>query len=517
VPIRNEMQTTVHEDTQTKPVQFSEALLKSSFMIMGMGTLFAYNAFVSCIDYFEAINPSIENVSGQMVSFQLTAMFVVTLSLLPFSTLIKKDNISSHDEGGMLHHQSSSLSIRLSYHSKQLLHKVKPWIEISYPENRVLFGFVFTFLFLLVFLVLPRSPNMITLNVFSTFIGIADAMSQSGLYVLAASYNKPSYSAAATMGGALSGFIVSVLRLVTRSLFDTTTTEGLRKGANLLIWIAFGFEVILIITVVLVKIDNDRYKTWKRLVDHGRLESEVQNQDDVDDEIDSSRDHSLNLLHNPEHNLSTLNRQSSLIVQVANIYKTTFLQVWKPIASAFLNFFITLSLFPGVVVSIPSSSTSPSLGNWLAVVNIAVFNGADCLGRYICMKETWIPFRLLLRKREILSDGDTSDEVSGCNQLVHYNKLVWYPTIMRIVFFPLFGVCVVHAVNDLLSCFVVLLFGLTSGFIHSSNFTVAPTLVHSEEYKNATSLLLLLSIFIGLCGGAYFGLAVENFISSYKN
>lgn len=511
------MQITVSEDVQTKPVQFSEAVLKSCFMIMGMGTLFAYNAFVSCIDYFEAINPSIENVSGQMVSFQLTAMFVVTLALLPFSTLIKKDRISSQHERDLIHHQSSSLSIRLSYHSKRYWSNIKPWIEIAYPENRVLFGFVFTFLFLLVFLILPHSPNMVALNVFSTFIGIADAMSQSGLYVLAASYDKPSYSAAVTMGGALSGFIVSILRLITRSLFDTSTTEGLRKGANLLIWIAFGFEVVLITTVVLVKRDQDKYKAWRCLMHHGNFESELQGHDYSDDEIDSHMENSTtDLVPTSEHNLSTLNRQSSLIMQVANIYRVTFFQVWKPIVSAFLNFFITLSLFPGVVVSIPTSSSVPSLGNWLAVVNITVFNGADCLGRYICMKETWIPFRLLLRKHEILSDGDSSGPNHGCNKLVHYNKLVWYPTIMRIIFFPLFGLCIVRVVNDLLSCLVVFLFGLSSGFIHCSNFTVAPTVVRSEESKNATSLLLLLSIFIGLCGGAYFGLAVENIISGFQ-
>lgn len=507
------MQTTLQEDVQTKPVQFSEAALKVSFMIMGMGTLFAYNAFVSCIDYFEAINPSIDNVSGQMVSFQLTAMFLVTLALLPFSTLIKKNQTSSQDEWGMRNIRSSSLSIRLSYHSKRCWGNIKPWIEIAYPENRVLFGFVFTFLFLLVFLILPREPNMLTLNVFSTFIGIADAMSQSGLYVLAASYDKPSYSAAATMGGALSGFIVSILRLVTRSLYDTNTVGGLRKGANLLIWLAFGFEVILIITVVLIKKDHDRYKSWRRLRHHGPFESELQNQDD---ESDSNKDNSSDILHTSVHNSSTLNRQSSLIVHVANIYKVTFLQVWKPIVSAFLNFFITLSLFPGVVVSIPTSSSVPSLGNWLAVVNITVFNGADCLGRYICMKETWIPYRLLLRKHEILSSDDSVRQNHGFKQLVHYNRLVWYPTIMRIVFYPLFGLCVVRAVNDLLSCFVVFLFGVSSGFIHCSNFTVAPTVVQSEEYRNATSLLLLLSIFIGLCGGAYFGLAVEDITSSFK-
>ena len=40
----------------------------------------------------------------------------------------------------------------------------------------------------------------------------------------------------------MSGFIVSVLRLMTRSLFDTQSEEGLRKGAYLLMGFAFAFS-----------------------------------------------------------------------------------------------------------------------------------------------------------------------------------------------------------------------------------------------------------------------------------
>jgi len=509
-----------------------------------MGTLFCYNAFVSCTDYFNALNPSKENVSGQMVTFQLTTMFIATIALLPFSTLKRQDKGSEH---------------RIGSHGSNLafLAKVMHIVDLSSPAKRILYGFTFTFIFLFAYLLLPPSNlTSSTLNLFSTFVGIADATSQSGLYVLAANYSqgnplcdedegghenrngsKPTYTASATLGAALSGFIVSALRLITRSMFDTTTLAGLRKGADLLMWFAFIISFLLVGAAIVMM--RDLQCRARNACMRSTPSFEIQMQDERgigqanDDDNDNIRSGVIHQYRegaqiecddvSPMHG-DDVTKQSSRIQMLGNIYRSAFLATWKPILSAFLNFFITLSLFPGVIVDIPSSGNDRSLGNWLPIVLITVFNGADCLGRYILSFESMAPFQLLVARRELCATYlDEQDEqydesrVKGHVTLKYYSCLVWIPTFGRIVFFPLLAMCMlpsgrprIH--SDILSCIIVFLFGLSSGFIHCANFTIAPTLVNSEEGKNAVSLLLLLAIYSGLTLGAFFGLFVEKVI-----
>ena len=520
----------------------SNSSLRCIFVFLGMGTLFCYNAFVSCTDYFNALNPSKENVSGQMVTFQLTTMFIVTIALLPFSTLKRQDKRSEPSIGSHGSHLA-------------FIAKVMNIVDLSSPAKRILYGFAFTFIFLFAYLLLPPSyMTSSTLNLFSTFVGIADATSQSGLYVLAANYSqgnplsdedegghenrngsKPTYTASATLGAALSGFIVSALRLITRSMFDTTTLAGLRKGADLLMWFAFIVSLLLVGAAIVMMRDLQCRARNARMRSIPSFEMQMQDERGIgqanDDDNENIRSEVIHQCKegaqiecddvSPIHG-DDVTRQSSRIQMLGNIYRSAFRVAWKPILSAFLNFFITLSLFPGVIVDIPSSGGTISLGNWLPIVLITVFNGADCLGRYILSFESMAPFQLLVARRELCATYlDEQDEnqsrVRGHVTLKYYSWLVWIPTFGRIVFFPLLAMCMLPSGSprihsDILTCIIVFLFGLSSGFIHCANFTIAPTLVNSEEGKNAVSLLLLLAIYSGLTLGAFFGLFVEKVI-----
>ena len=506
----------------------SDRSLRWMFLVMGMGTLFAYNAFISCTDYFNAINPTEENVSGQMVAYQLTSMTIVTILLLPFST-INNDNESA---------SSFQRFIPMPHFMLKMLHL----IDLSSPAKRVLFGFVFTFFFLLAYLLLPQSSiTSQTLNIFSTFVGIADATSQSGLYVLAANYDKPILTASATLGGALSGFVVSLLRLLTRGMFETATVRGLKLGADLLMWLSFGFSVILILSVVVVMRDQRVRARMQegvgqiitmpiedgRSVDQdendGAVELEKVNEIRRKPKYDAVSDHNdLGQQQNPPVDVE---QPASRLQSLQKVYISAVRLAWKPILSSFLNFFITLALFPGVILDIPSSSNNNSsflaLGDWLPVVLIAVFNGADCFGRYILSFENRAPFMMLMARKE--ENVSINERMEGQDMLTYFNRLVWLPTFGRILFFPLVVICMVPSIphplvnSDVFSCFVVFIFGCSSGFIFCANFTVAPTLVHSKEAKNAISLLLLLAVYFGLMLGAFFGLVVEKAIRNLDN
>ena len=496
----------------------SDFVLRTLYLILGTGTLFAYNVFMSCTDYFNSAIPEELNVSGQMATYQLTFMFLSTILLLPFTK--GTDRIRATKKNDDITTTKISLCIR----------NAKRWMTLHSPTNRLLYGFIFTFLFLLAYLILPSSAiTSSTLNLFSTFVGIADATIQSGLYILAATYNKPTLSAAASLGGGLSGFIASLLRLMTRGMFDTESTEGLRKGANLLISFAFCFSIILIGSVVVIKRDlKTRHEIAATLTNN-----EIQSVDES--EVDA------NIHGQMKENKSGVCKN---LWALGNIYWNTFLLNWKPIVSVFVNFFITLSLFPGVTLDIPSSGGSLSLGNWLPVVLITVFNGADCAGRYVLLNERMLPYRLLMAKMNdnepqvlvqiVEQAGDSSmhdDDLRpipvlqnrvrhGHKTLMHYDKLVWWPTFGRFIFFPIISICILPSdgpiiVNDILKCAVIFAFGASNGFIQCANFTVAPTLVDTEHARNAVSMILLLSIYSGLSTGAFFGLLVEKIIREW--
>mmetsp|Transcript_4240 Transcript_4240/g.8111 ORF Transcript_4240/g.8111 Transcript_4240/m.8111 type:complete len:547 (+) Transcript_4240:2159-3799(+) len=505
-----------------------DLLLRFLFVILGMGTLFAYNAFISCTDYYNSLHPLVKNISGQMVTYQLSSMFVMTLCLLPFSTI----NISNVPD--YMYHQDYATHPTITTRGSTrrwtiVFGRILELLDIYSPARRVLYGFIFTFLFLCVYILLP--PSYITsktLNVFSIFVGIADATSQSGLYILAASYSdKPVFTASATLGGALSGLIVSLLRLATRGLNDANTLEGLQRGADLLMRLAFGFSTVLIGAILIIMRDiqrrNDVKEQYMHVGDMSSGEYSIASRS-ATPQIERGG-LSLEMVHDAplESNVPSLvssdddeARNISNITTLYHAYRDTLRLVWKPALSAFLNFFITLSLFPGVLVDIPISKARFSIGNWLPIVLITVFNLSDCLGRYILSFESKRPFQMLMTRQLATSN----DQKQGYMSLKYYRYLVWFPTWTRGIFFPLFAICILPSEDqpvfdsDVLRCLIVFLFGLSNGFIQCANFTVAPTLVESEEMKNAVSLLLLLAIYCGLSFGAYFGLLVEKIIRS---
>ena len=71
-----------------------------------------------------------------------------------------------------------------------------------------------------------------------------------------------------------------------------------------------------------------------------------------------------------------------------SLYYKTLILIWKPILAMFLNFFVTLALFPGPIISIVSQTFPKDqhiirFGTWLPIILITSFNLCDCLGRFL--------------------------------------------------------------------------------------------------------------------------------------
>lgn len=50
-------------------------------LFRGMGTLFPYNAFISCVDFFKLIQPKVDIIS-QLTATMLSSLLITTLLLL---------------------------------------------------------------------------------------------------------------------------------------------------------------------------------------------------------------------------------------------------------------------------------------------------------------------------------------------------------------------------------------------------------------------------------------------------
>jgi len=478
---------------------------------MGMGTVLFYNSFISCADYFNEVNQEVKNVSGQISSFIITALFLTSITLLPISTF--SGNYEKAENG-----KEKSRAPTMMNHQNGLRSKDKSKILkfgfFSRSSSRVVVGFLFSVVIMFIFLIQPQTPSVKELRTISIFIGIADAITQSGLYVFAASYHQPTYSAAATVGVSLSGLFVSILRLITRGAFDDHDQNGMKRGANLLLWFSFVFMVICVLTAIIVTVDRNQHRTLVRsnvVSDMEREDDKVRNLDGLFWHDNPRRE--TNETSTKEMDAVTNNSLGDLM----SIYLGTLQITWKPVLSVFLNLFITLALFPEVVTSIPSSDIGVAFGSWLPIILITVFNAGDCAGRALFFIES-CPFYTALMDHRMIEINTVEDKIGEvvlpCHvSLKNYNKIVWIPTLVRLIFFPLLIFCIIptdqpHPFihSDLLICIIVFLFAFSSGFVHCANFTCTPTVLSKEDYRNAASLLLLLSTYFGLTLGSYFGL-----------
>ena len=479
-PISSMAQTITPPTITATTATITDTRMRLLFGIMGLGTLFPYNAIITCEDYYSELHPDVNDVAGQLAAFCLSALLVTTLLLLPVST-------TPIAEGG----ENSTMGMPRSGTAWLgcLWRCATSWL--SSPVRRIYLGYGMCLVSLLLLAAL-RQPSMTLLNASAFLVGVADATSQSGLYVFAASYHRPQYTAAVTLGSAIAGLAVGVLRLLTRGLFDTASLEGLRRGVAVLY--VLSSVVIVGCLWALHSVVRDKHSLANR---ESAQPSEEEGTDGAQDQV--AKDASNNS-------------------EQFKVHWETIRITWKPTLAAFLNFFITLSLFPGTVTSITSSPGPFSLGDWLPVVLITTFNAADCCGRALLNIERLGLARMLLLKRDAVQAGHQENGQSPSRVLFPYmNVLLWRHCYLRVIFYPLFAFCMLHLEaepnplisSDVIQILIVFLFGLSNGFVNCAAFVVSPTMVTGERHRNASSLLLLLSIYSGLTFGSYFGLAVD--------
>ncbi|XP_057796319.1 equilibrative nucleotide transporter 3-like isoform X3 [Salvia miltiorrhiza] len=396
------------------PIRIEQGKLKAMVVcwFLGLGCLISWNSMLTIGDYYYQIFPSYHPAR------------VLTLVYQPFAL--------------------GSIAI-LSYHEANID-----------TRKRNMFGyalFCFSTLGLLLIDVATSGGggigNYIGVCAFVAAFGVADAHVQGGM-TGDLSFMSPHLMQSFLAGLSASGALVAGLRLVTKAVFDQTD-NGLRKGVILFLAISIfcEFLCLLLYAFVFGKLPIVKHLRKKAasegsitvsadLVAVGIKTTQRETVDDVEHERLSNKQL---LLQNSDYAL--------------DIY---------------LLHVLTLSIFPGFLYE--NTGNSHGLGDWYALVLIAMYNVWDLIARYLPLIEC---IRLESRKGLTVA------------------------CLLRFLLVPCFYFTAKYGDQGWMIMLVSFL-GLTNGYLTVCILTVAPRGYKAPE-QNALGNLLVVFLLAGIFSG----------------
>ncbi|AAF04424.1 Equilibrative nucleotide transporter 2 [Arabidopsis thaliana] len=296
--------------------------------------------------------------------------------------------------------------------------------------------------------------SFIGVCVISAAFGLADAHVYGGM-IGDLSMMTPEFLQSFLAGLAASGALTSGLRLVIKAAFKNSR-DGLRKGATLFFAMSASFELVcvLLYAYVFPRIPVVKYYRAKAIIQGSRTvwadlaAGGIQVQPITQDEEALRYDHRLN--------------KGDLMLLYSDLAVTLF-----------LVYLLTFSIFPGFL----SEDTGKySLGDWYALVLIAVFNVSDLVGRYVPMVK-----KLKMKSR----------------------KCLLITSLGRLLLIPAFNITGIYGSQGWM-IFLMSVLGLSNGYLTVCVITSAPYDLLAPE-QNALGNLLVLYI----CGGMFAGVACD--------
>jgi len=332
------------------------------------------------------------------------------------------------------------------------------------PYNRIRLGFLFFILGFMLFPVIEESVLHHGLSREGGFYSLLLAVVmpaigtgfQQGTYYGIASVLGQNYTIAMMLGETVAGFVVSLIRIITKAAFneDTVSVEST--------YIFLGISSLFVVGCIVMS--EKAFKTEFIDILFGQ-------------EFNQLKDH---LSQDPVDENAT--NAEPKIMDVAKKIKL-------PLIAVTLAFFVQLVLFPGVV----TTRTQGSLGTWMSVVTIFAFNFGDMLGRLL-------PFAPIKR----LSPESWSEK-----------SLVWF-AVIELLFIPLIMLCSVPYGNPLIPgdwplIIFTFLLAISSGYLGTLAMVLGPELCLDKE-KEAAGNLMNLGLFLGLSLGVTLSLALLQFV-----
>eukprot|EP00002_Diphylleia_rotans_P040290 TRINITY_DN9513_c0_g3_i1.p1 TRINITY_DN9513_c0_g3~~TRINITY_DN9513_c0_g3_i1.p1 ORF type:complete len:433 (+),score=87.70 TRINITY_DN9513_c0_g3_i1:59-1357(+) len=303
------------------------------FLLLGVGILSPWNAFITAIDFFD------EEYPDAQVSFSFALVY--NLSALPLLYAVSRARSSRalpYDD-----------FILWSYAIGLVVLVIVPSISYASLPTNVKLGFVMG-------------------GVFVT--GVTTTLLFGSIFAVLGPLN-PLYTQAVMTGSGFAGIVIATLRIITKlALSDDLLLSSViyfAIAAFSLLLCIIGYRVLMGMQFILVSLNRislapETPKLGQPQHASGTLHV-VANLDDSDE--------STALLISP--------KKVKMLQEPKIPYWIVFAKVWKLAALVFSSFTITLSLFPGLVAVVPSQYES--LDDWFATINISIFLVFDFIGR----------------------------------------------------------------------------------------------------------------------------------------
>ncbi|XP_042041720.1 equilibrative nucleotide transporter 3-like [Salvia splendens] len=380
---------------------------------LGIGTLVAWNSMLTVQDYYYELFP------------RYHPSRVLTLVYQPFAL--------------------GTMSLLAHYEAK---------VD---TRRRILYGYIIFFLSTLGLILIDIGTgggrgigDYIGICVFVASFGLADACVQGGM-VGDLSYMDPDFVQSFFAGLAASGALTSVLRLVTKAIFDKTD-QGLRKGVILFLSISTLFEFVCIFLYANV---------FGRLpiVKHFRKKAALEGSKTVTSDLAAAGIHTKDNENIVKH--ERLTNKELLLKNKDHAFNLWFIYA------------LTLSIFPGFLYE---NTGEHQLGAWYAVVLVACYNIWDLIGRYVP-----------------LIDGIRLESRKGLT----------IACLSRIVLIPCFYFTAKYGDQGWMIMLCSFL-GLSNGYLTVCVLTVAPRGYTAPE-QNALGNLLVVFLLAGIFAGVVLG------------
>ena len=403
-------------------------LVRAASFFLGIGMLSPYCAVIGAPDYWVYITKE-ESINADMIMLYMVFNFLGLIACIVMSEKIPAFNL--------------------------------------HPGKVIAAGFAFFLCPLLVFL-FSSAPSSGALMFLSCFLGIGQAVSQTESFRLIAAL-PGIYTGDCVSGQALAGLFFSVFRLLIKSgKIGEVPSEVAGIGSYFCVCL---FIVCLCVGVSLI-LPNTPFVEFHR----NRTKPATSAGLDEYKELFSSELYEFS--EEPGAGKSMVKQDDSGRTSAEN---TPFPLTLKEVAFAlktpgfllFLDFFVSLLVFPGVISEIPSAG---NLGTYFPVINGLSFNFFDLAGR-LSASSVSLPKR-------------------------RWKLFIWG----RALVFPvLLSLCVLNVLqSDILVFLLVALLAVSNGYFASVLMQDAPTMVHKQDRSTASQFMVIMLV-SGLTAGAVCG------------
>lgn len=306
--------------------------------------------------------------------------------------------------------------------------------------------------------------------------------------------------AASMTGNGVSGIIIAVIRVATKAALPANDRGYSLSG--IIYFVVAGVFVIVCMGAVIYLSSLPASKVLLRASRGEKATSpdETEHLLDANSDLDEA---TAPELRNPGSSTES-DINASATIDNTTIAKPTvigvFKKIWLQALTIFMVFFVTLSLFPGVVTIIKPDTGSKNNGDdedsdsekynwledWFSVILICIFDVGDLIGRYA---PDWF--------------------------IIGSPKNLWIGAVLRAVFYPILCVMakgLMPAGINYTASIAVFIFAITNGYVGTLGMMFGPANAEPNERDIASSILSFGLNFASFCS-ATFSLLLLYFIN----